>query len=42
MYMYVCIYTYDRFPRPASTKNTKVNNLCVRIEKEHTLSIEKT
>ena len=24
---------YGRFPRPASTKNTKVDNCCVRIEK---------
>ena len=35
MYIYIYIYAYhiyDRFPRPASTKHTNVNNCCVRIE----------
>ena len=32
MCMYIYIYIYGRFPRPASTKNTTVYKCCVRIE----------
>ena len=31
IYMYTYTHTYGRFPRPASTKNAKVYNCCVRI-----------
>ena len=31
-HVYTHICTCGRFPRPASTKNTKLNTLCVRIE----------
>ena len=32
-YIYIYIHMYGRFPRPASTKNAKVDKNCVRIEK---------
>ena len=33
VYIHIYIYVYGRFPRPASTKNTKVDTFCVRIDK---------
>ena len=32
IHIYIYIYVYGRFPRPASTKNAKVDKRCVRIE----------
>ena len=42
MHMYLSLSIYGRFPRPASTKNAKVDKFCVRIEQLRTLSIENT
>ena len=38
MYIYIYIYIYGRFPRPASIKNTKVDNLACEVNNAYPIN----